>query len=76
MADTSRRSAEEIDLVTALVGLRGAIGPLVEDLLGGIQPSFERWLEFADVIAHVVDTCRRQVAVAARANQEPPGQPS
>jgi hypothetical protein len=48
--------------VTALIELREAIGPLVDDVQRGLPPSLEaveRWMAFIDVIARVISLCRQ-----------------
>jgi hypothetical protein len=51
--------AEKSDLVDALVQLRTAITPLVEDLVGGLRPSVECWLAFADLISNIIPLVRQ-----------------
>jgi hypothetical protein len=57
-----RRPDRSEDLVTALVELRDAIGPLVDDVQSGLPPSIEaleRWTAFLDAIARVIPLCRQ-----------------
>jgi hypothetical protein len=59
------------NLAAVLINLRGAVGPLVEDLQNGVEPSLERWLEFANVLTRVVETCRQHVTTGASTRRAP-----
>jgi len=50
---------EKGDLVDALVQLRTATTPLIEDLVGGVRPSVECWLAFADLISNIIPLVRQ-----------------
>lgn len=53
------------DLVVALVDLRNAITPLVNDLMRGARPSVARWLAFAEVISDIIRPVRHAAFMAA-----------
>jgi hypothetical protein len=64
MSDTP--GSVEGDLVEALIELRSSITPLVEELVGGRQPSVERWLAFADLISNIIPLVRRKALVPGK----------
>lgn len=53
------------DLVVALVDLRDAVTPLVNDLVCGVRPSVARWLAFAEVVSNIILPVRHAAFLAA-----------